>query len=75
VPAHELTAGIGVLALFVRGAGLVERRGAPADLRRGLRSNDVAVSSETAVINDSDIIGGVIKLSLGRKKHGLVRPQ
>ena len=76
VPAHELAAGIGVLALFVR-AGLVSSNGeARRQIRGGgLRLNDVAVANETAVVADGDLIGGVVKLSLGRKKHVLVRPE
>ena len=76
VPADELVAGIGVLALFVR-AGLV---GSNGEARRqirggGLRVNDSAVTDERAVIGKADTAdGGVIKLSLGRKKHVLVKP-
>ena len=76
MPAHEFAAGIGVLALFVR-AGLVSSNGeARRQIRGGgLRLNDVAVANETAVVTDGDLIGGVVKLSLGRKKHVLVRPE
>ncbi|MBB5754653.1 tyrosine--tRNA ligase [Prosthecomicrobium pneumaticum] len=75
VPAAELSAGIGVLALFVR-AGLVASNG---EARRqvkggGLRVNDAAVTDERATLGPSDLVDGVIKLSLGRKKHVLVRP-
>ena len=77
IPGDEFTAGIGVLALFVR-AGLVASNG---EARRqvkggGLRVNDMAVSDEKAIIGPSDLTPeGVVKLSLGRKKHVLVRPQ
>ncbi len=76
VPAHELAAGMGVLTLFVR-AGLVSSNGeARRQIRGGgLRLNDVAVANETAVVGDGDLIGGVVKLSLGRKKHVLVKPE
>ncbi len=76
VPADELVAGIVVLALFVR-AGLV---GSNGEARRqirggGLRVNDSAVTDERAVIGKADTAdSGVIKLSLGRKKHVLVKP-
>jgi tyrosyl-tRNA synthetase len=40
----------------------------------GLRLNDVAVKDVAATAGLSDIKDGVIKLSLGRKKHILVRP-
>jgi tyrosyl-tRNA synthetase len=76
VPADELSAGIGVLALFVR-AGLVASNGeARRQIRGGgLRLNDVAVDNESAAVRAGDLIGGVVKLSLGRKKHVLVRPE
>jgi tyrosyl-tRNA synthetase len=75
VPASELTAGIGVLQLFVR-AGLV---GSNGEARRqirggGLRLNDEPVTDERAVVSAAEAAGGVIKLSLGRKKHVLVKP-
>ena len=76
LPGDEFTAGIGVLALFVR-AGLVASNG---EARRqvkggGLRVNDAAVSDEKAIIGPADLTPeGVVKLSLGRKKHVLVRP-
>jgi tyrosyl-tRNA synthetase len=40
----------------------------------GLRLNDVAVKDVAATASLSDIKDGAIKLSLGRKKHILVRP-
>jgi len=37
--------------------------------------NDVRVTSDKAAIGDKDITAeGVIKLSLGRKRHVLLRP-
>jgi tyrosyl-tRNA synthetase len=74
VPASELAAGIGVLQLFVK-AGLV---GSNGEARRqirggGLRLNDAAVTDERTVVGATDAAGGVIKLSLGRKKHVLVK--
>jgi tyrosyl-tRNA synthetase len=72
----ELEAGIGVLALFVK-AGLVASNG---EARRqikggGLRVNDVAVSDEKMILKPGDLTPeGVIKLSLGRKRHVLLKP-
>jgi tyrosyl-tRNA synthetase len=72
----ELEAGIGVLALFVK-AGLVASNG---EARRqikggGLRVNDVAVSDEKMILKPEDLTPeGVIKLSLGRKRHVLLKP-
>jgi len=72
----ELEAGIGVLALFVK-AGLVASNG---EARRqikggGLRVNDVAVSDEKMMLKLGDLTPeGVVKLSLGKKRHVLLRP-
>jgi tyrosyl-tRNA synthetase len=72
----ELDAGAGVLALFVK-AGLVASNG---EARRqikggGLRVNDVAVTDEKMVLKLTDLTPeGVVKLSMGRKRHVLLRP-
>ncbi|HUS96890.1 MAG TPA: tyrosine--tRNA ligase [Hyphomicrobiaceae bacterium] len=72
----ELESGIGVLSAFVS-AGLVKSNG---EARRqvkggGLRVNDAAVQDEKAAISVSDLTGeGVIKLSMGKKKHVLLKP-
>ena len=74
VAASELKAGIGVLSAFVT-AGLVA---STSEARRqikagGLRVNDAAVTDEKAVLTDKDRTAeGVIKLSLGKKKHVLL---
>ena len=75
VPRIELEAGLGVLSAFVR-AGLVP---STSEARRqvrsgGLRVNDAAVSDETAVLSPADLVEGAVKLSFGRKKHVLLRP-
>jgi tyrosyl-tRNA synthetase len=76
IPRRELEGGAGVLAAFVK-AGLVASNG---EARRqikggGLRVNDVAVSDEKMVLTPTDLTAeGVIKLSLGKKRHVLVRP-
>jgi tyrosyl-tRNA synthetase len=72
----ELEAGTGVLALFVK-AGLVASNG---EARRqikggGLRVNDAAVTDEKMVLTPAQLTPeGVIKLSMGKKKHVLLRP-
>jgi tyrosyl-tRNA synthetase len=72
----ELAKGLGVLTAFVR-AGLVKSNG---EARRqiqggGLRVNDRVVTDEQAVLSQSDLTGdGVIKLSLGKKRHVLLKP-
>jgi tyrosyl-tRNA synthetase len=76
VPAAELQAGIGVLALFVR-AGLAESNGKVRQFLKdgAVRLNDQTVSDDRQVIGTGDVTAdGVIKLSLGKKKHILVRP-
>jgi tyrosyl-tRNA synthetase len=76
IPRGELDAGIGVLASFVK-AGLVASNG---EARRqikggGLRVNDVAVTDERMVLTPSDLPPeGVIKLSIGKKRHVLLKP-
>jgi tyrosyl-tRNA synthetase len=76
VAAEEVAAGIGVLGLFVK-AGLVSSNGeARRQIRGGgLRLNDTLIMDERMVVRESDFAdSGVAKLSLGRKKHVLVRP-
>jgi tyrosyl-tRNA synthetase len=71
----ELDAGLGVLTAFVQ-AGLVTSN---SEARRqiqggGLKVNDALVTSDKAALKLSDMQGGVIKLSLGKKKHVLLKP-
>ena len=40
----------------------------------GLRVNDAAISDEAAKLTLGNVSGGVIKLSLGRKRHVLLKP-
>jgi tyrosyl-tRNA synthetase len=67
---------IGVLAAFVR-AGLVA---STSEARRqikggGLKVNDVIVSDEKMALSQRELTPeGVIKLSLGKKKHVLLKP-
>ena len=75
IAAAELSAGIGVLGAFVK-AGLVKSNG---EARRqiaggGLRVNDAGITDESAKLTATDAIGGVIKLSLGKKRHVLLKP-
>lgn len=76
IPRSELQAGLGVLAAYTR-TGLVPSNG---EARRqiqggGLKVNDAAVTSDKRVLTLEDLTGeGVIKLSLGKKKHVLLRP-
>ncbi len=77
IPRAELDAGIGVLAAFVN-AGFVASNG---EARRqikggGLRVNDVAVNDEKMLLTPDQLTPeGVIKLSLGKKRHILLKPE
>lgn len=75
VPASDLGAGIGVLSAFVQ-AGLAASNG---EMRRhvkggAVRVNDEQVSDERMTLDETTLRDGVIKLSLGKKKHVLVKP-
>ena len=79
VPSAVLEAGLGVLTAF--GPDYARLVPSTSEARRqikggGLRVNDVQVSDEKAVLRPSDLTAeGVIKLSFGRKKHVLLRPE
>jgi tyrosyl-tRNA synthetase len=75
LPMAELKSGVGVLSVFVT-AGLAASNG---EMRRhvkggAIRVNDAPVTDEKMILDDSTLAGGVIKLSLGKKKHVLVKP-
>jgi tyrosyl-tRNA synthetase len=75
ISAAEFDAGLGVLTAFVK-AGLVASN---SEARRqiqggGLKINDEPVASDKAVLKADAISNGVIKLSLGKKKHVLLKP-
>jgi len=72
----ELKAGVSVPSAFVK-AGLAASNG---EVRRAIANNalminDARVTSDRAVIGEGDLTAdGVIKLSLGRKRHVLLKP-
>ena len=72
----DVAGGLGVLAAFVK-AGLAASNG---EVRRAIANNailvnDVRVTSDKAVIGEADVTAeGVVKLSLGRKRHVLLKP-
>jgi tyrosyl-tRNA synthetase len=76
IPRAKLEGGLGVLAAFVE-AGLVSSN---SEARRhvkggGLKVNDVTVTDEKMALTlDHFTPAGVIKLSLGRKRHVLLKP-
>ena len=76
VPSAELAQGIGILALFVR-SGLAASNGEARRHVQGgaVRVNDQPVADEKRLVSDGDCNSdGVVKLSLGKKKHILIRP-
>ncbi len=77
IDASDLDNGIGILTLVVK-AGFASSNGeARRHIKGGaIRINDVSIDDEKAVIGQSNIDSdGVFKLSMGKKKHVLVRPQ
>lgn len=72
----QLEAGLAITTAFVQ-AGLVP---STSEARRqiksgGLKVNDATVSDEKATLTLADLSGeGVIKLSMGKKKHVLLKP-
>ncbi len=75
ITSAELGGGLGVLGAFVR-AGLVASNG---EARRqiksgGLRVNDAPVIDDKATLTAADVTAdGVIKLSMGKKRHVLLK--
>jgi tyrosyl-tRNA synthetase len=73
----DLDRGIGVLDAFAGRAALVSSN---SEARRqikggGLKVNDIMVSDERMVLTERHLTAqGVIKLSLGRKRHVLLKP-
>ena len=76
LPRAELATGLGVLAAFVK-AGLAASNG---EVRRAIANNaimvnDVRITSDKATVGEADVTAdGVVKLSLGRKRHVLLKP-
>jgi tyrosyl-tRNA synthetase len=76
VDRQALSEGVGILSLFVT-AGLAASNGeARRHIKGGaVRLNDQAVSDERLMVTEADMSSdGAVKLSLGKKKHILVRP-
>jgi tyrosyl-tRNA synthetase len=77
VPRDRLADGVPAFELLVR-AGLAASNGEARRLIRGggARVNDAVVATETQAVSLADLAaGGAIKLSAGRKRHALVRPE
>ncbi len=76
IPGEELRAGIGVLNASVKAGLVASTSEARRQIKGGaVRVNDVAATDERAVLTLKDLNeDGVIKLSLGKKRHVLLRP-
>src|SRR5439155_27065302 len=76
IAGSELEASLGIAAAFVK-AGLVPSN---SEARRqikggGLRVNDVVMTDEKMMLTGKNLMPeGVIKLSLGKKRHVLLKP-
>jgi tyrosyl-tRNA synthetase len=75
IPKGELDAGTGLLTLLVS-AGLAGSNGEARRHVKGgaVRVNDDPVGDERMTVDAGHLADGVIKLSLGKKKHVLVKP-
>jgi tyrosyl-tRNA synthetase len=77
IPRRDLDQGLGVLIAFAEKTQLAASNG---EARRhikagGLKVNDLTVSDEKMVLTPRDLTPeGVIKLSLGKKRHVLLKP-
>jgi tyrosyl-tRNA synthetase len=76
VPAATLKEGMGILSLFVAAGLAASNSEARRHVQGGaVRLNDAAIKDDRRTVTDADLTAdGVLKLSLGRKKHVLVRP-
>lgn len=70
----DLSVGIGVLDAFLQ-LGFVASKGEARRLikQSGLKINDKVVTDENYQITKADLIDGQVKLSQGKKKHGLIK--
>jgi tyrosyl-tRNA synthetase len=76
VPRHDLSRGLGLLKTLVD-CGFAGSNGEARRAVRGgaVRINDQLVADDRTLLGDAHLTGdGVIKVSLGKKKHLLVKP-
>lgn len=73
LPQVTVAAGTAVIDAFVA-LGLAKSKGEARRLIRqgGAKLNDVAIAAEDASLSETDIKDGTVKLSAGKKRHGLV---
>jgi tyrosyl-tRNA synthetase len=76
IPRGELDSGLGVLNAFVKAALVASNGEARRQIKSGgLRVNDEPVTDEKMTLTPAHLTPeGVIKLSLGKKKHVLLKP-
>lgn len=77
VPSAEISEGVGLLSLIVQ-AGFASSNGeARRHIKGGaIKINDKQITDERMILNDSAVSDdGIIKLSMGKKKHVLIRPE
>jgi tyrosyl-tRNA synthetase len=74
VSKDEFAQGLRVAAALAK-AGLAASNGEGkrAIVQKAVSVNDVLVTDETAALSDADLVDGAIKLSLGKKKHALLK--
>ncbi len=77
VETGELAGGLGLLTALVQAGLCASTSDARRQIKGGaVRVNDTAVSDEKMVLTMSHLTGeGVVKLSLGKKKHVLLKPK
>lgn len=76
MPRTQLEAGVGILSALVA-SGLAGSNGEARRHVQGgaVRLNDVVVTDEKLILSPSDLLSeGVVKVSVGKKKHVLLRP-
>ncbi len=73
LPCIDVKTGSSILDAFVS-LGFVQSKGEARRLikQNGLKINDKTITDENLTIADSDFINGEIKLSQGKKKHGIL---
>src|SRR5262249_2622170 len=76
IPAAEIERGLGVLTAFARAGLVASASEAGRQIKEGgLRVNDQRGADEKMTLDRAGLTPqGVIKLSLGRKRHVLLRP-
>ncbi|MEW7008410.1 tyrosine--tRNA ligase [Lentilitoribacter sp. EG35] len=77
LPSSDIAEGVGLLSLIVK-AGFASSNGeARRHIKGGaIKINDKQMTDERMLVNESAISDdGVIKLSMGKKKHVLIRPE